>query len=55
VAGAAFFPFPSWQKLVSAVCFIAVLSHAIGPVILLQLRNILPHLYVATEEGYSSP
>jgi amino acid transporter len=43
VAGAAFFfPFPSWQKLVSAVSSITVLSYGIGPVILLHLRNILP-------------
>ena len=43
VAGAAFFfPFPSWQKLVSAVSSITVLSYAIGPVILLHLRNIMP-------------
>jgi amino acid transporter len=43
VAGAAFFfPFPSWQKLVSAVSSITVLSYAIGPVILLHLRTILP-------------
>ena len=43
VAGAAFFfPFPSWQTLVSAVSSITVLSYAIGPVILLHLRNILP-------------
>src|SRR5262249_9066636 len=35
-------PFPSWQKLVSAVSSITVLSYAIGPVILLHLRNILP-------------
>ena len=43
VAGAAFFfPFPSWQKLVSAVSSITVMSYAIGPVILLHLRNILP-------------
>ena len=45
VAGAAFFfPFPSWQKLVSAVSSITVLSYAIGPVILLHLRNILPEV-----------
>ena len=43
VAGAAFFfPFPSWSKLVSAVSSITVLSYAIGPVILLHLRGILP-------------
>jgi amino acid transporter len=43
VAGAAFFfPFPSWSKLVSAVSSITVLSYAIGPVILLHLRRILP-------------
>jgi amino acid transporter len=37
-----FFPFPSWQKLVSAVSLIAVLSFSIGPVILLRLRRVLP-------------
>ena len=37
-----FFPFPSWQKLVSAVVSITVLSYAIGPVILLHLRNSMP-------------
>ncbi len=42
-AGAAFFfPFPSWSKLVSAVSSITVFSYAIGPVVLLHLRNILP-------------
>jgi len=34
-----FFPFPSWQKLVSAVVSITVLSYSIGPVILLHLRS----------------
>jgi amino acid transporter len=43
IFGAAFFfPFPSWSKLVSAVSSITVLSYAIGPVILLHLRTILP-------------
>ena len=43
IAGAAFFfPFPSWPKLVSAVSSITVLSYAIGPVILLHLRSVLP-------------
>jgi amino acid transporter len=43
VAGAAFFfPFPSWPKLVSAVSSITVFSYAIGPVVLLHLRRILP-------------
>jgi amino acid transporter len=43
IFGAAFFfPFPSWSKLVSAVSSITVLSYAIGPVILLHLRSILP-------------
>ncbi|HEX2668763.1 MAG TPA: APC family permease [Gammaproteobacteria bacterium] len=43
IFGAAFFfPFPSWSKLVSAVSSITVLSYAIGPVILLHLRKILP-------------
>ncbi|MDE2449529.1 MAG: APC family permease, partial [Gammaproteobacteria bacterium] len=37
-----FFPFPSWQKLVSAVSLITVLSYSIGPVILLHLRNVMP-------------
>lgn len=37
-----FFPFPSWQKLVSAVELITVLSYMIGPVILLHLRRALP-------------
>ena len=37
-----FFPFPSWQKLVSAVSSITVLSYSIGPVILLSLRTALP-------------
>lgn len=38
-----FFPFPSWQKLVSAVSLITVLSYSIGPIILLRLRKTLPH------------
>ncbi len=37
-----FFPFPSWQKLVSAVSLITVLSYGIGPIILLHLRKALP-------------
>lgn len=37
-----FFPFPSWQKLVSAVELITVLSYMIGPIILLHLRRALP-------------
>jgi amino acid transporter len=37
-----FFPFPSWQKLVSAVSLITVLSYGIGPVILLHLRKAMP-------------
>lgn len=37
-----FFPFPSWQKLVSAVSLITVLSYSIGPIILLHLRSTLP-------------
>ncbi len=37
-----FFPFPSWQKLVSAVSSITVLSYSIGPIILLHLRRVLP-------------
>ncbi len=38
-----FFPFPSWQKLVSAVSLITVLSYSIGPVILLHLRKAMPN------------
>ena len=37
-----FFPFPSWQKLVSAVSLITVLSYSIGPIILMRLRAALP-------------
>lgn len=37
-----FFPFPSWQKLVSAVSLISVLSYSIAPIILLRLRTALP-------------
>ncbi len=37
-----FFPFPSWQKLVSAVVLITVLSYSIGPIILLHLRRTMP-------------
>ncbi len=37
-----FFPFPSWQKLVSAVSLITVLSYSIGPIILMRLRTALP-------------
>ncbi len=37
-----FFPFPSWQKLVSAVSLITVLSYGIGPLILLHLRKAMP-------------
>src|SRR5690625_2674838 len=37
-----FFPFPSWQGLVSAVSLITVLSYGIGPVLILALRKSLP-------------
>jgi amino acid transporter len=37
-----FFPFPSWQKLVSAVSLITVLSYSVGPIILMRLRMALP-------------
>ncbi|EQD36910.1 amino acid permease family protein, partial [mine drainage metagenome] len=37
-----FFPFPSWQKLVSAVSLITVLSYSVGPIILMRLRRALP-------------
>ena len=37
-----FFPFPSWQKLVSADSLIMVLAYAMAPVTLLHLRAVLP-------------
>jgi amino acid transporter len=44
LAGALFFfPFPSWQKLVSYISSVTVLSYGIGPIVLLQLRNSMPH------------
>jgi amino acid transporter len=38
-----FFPFPSWQKLVSADSLIMVLAYAMAPVTLLHLRTTLPN------------
>ncbi len=38
-----FFPFPSWQKMVSYVSSITVLSYSIGPIVLLQLRLLSPN------------
>jgi len=44
VAGALFFfPFPSWQKLVSYISSVTVLSYGIGPIVLLRLRTSMPH------------
>jgi amino acid transporter len=37
-----FFPFPSWQKLVSYISSVTVLSYSLGPVVLLQLRSSMP-------------
>ncbi|MBS0445650.1 MAG: APC family permease [Proteobacteria bacterium] len=37
-----FFPFPSWQKLVSYISSVTVLSFSIGPIVLLQLRRSMP-------------
>jgi len=37
-----FFPFPSWQKLVSADSLIMVLAYGMAPVTLLHLRRVLP-------------
>jgi amino acid transporter len=37
-----FFPFPSWQKLVSADSLIMVLAYAMAPVTLLHLRAKMP-------------
>ncbi|HXY22890.1 MAG TPA: APC family permease [Burkholderiaceae bacterium] len=37
-----FFPFPSWQKLVSYISSVTVLSYSIGPIVLLQLRDSMP-------------
>lgn len=40
-----FFPFPSWQKLVSYISSVTVLSYSIGPIVLLQLRRSLPEAH----------
>ena len=41
--GALFFvPFPSWQKMVSYISSVTVLSYSIGPIVLLQLRRSMP-------------
>jgi amino acid transporter len=37
-----FFPFPSWQKLVSADSLIMVLAYSLAPITLLHLRATLP-------------
>jgi amino acid transporter len=37
-----FFPFPSWQKLVSYISSVTVLSYSIGPIVLLHLRGSMP-------------
>ncbi len=37
-----FFPFPSWQKLVSYISSVTVLSYSIGPIVLLHLRRTMP-------------
>jgi amino acid transporter len=37
-----FFPFPSWQKLVSYISSVTVLSYSIGPIVLLQMRRSMP-------------
>ncbi|MEJ2361610.1 MAG: APC family permease [Gammaproteobacteria bacterium] len=43
VAGAIFFfPFPSWQKLVSYISSVTVLSYGLGPIVLLHLRRVAP-------------
>ncbi|MGA7801014.1 MAG: APC family permease [Gammaproteobacteria bacterium] len=43
LAGAIFFfPFPSWQKLVSYISSVTVLSYGLGPIVLLHLRRTLP-------------
>jgi len=39
-----FLPFPSWRKLVSYMSSLAVLSYGIGPIVLLQLRRVVPHI-----------
>nr|NDU42789.1 amino acid permease [Acidithiobacillus ferrianus] len=45
VVGAIFFlPFPSWQKMVGYVASMTVLSYAIGPIALLQIRKAMPDL-----------
>jgi len=37
-----FFPFPSWQKLVSYISSVTVLSYSIGPIVLLHMRRSMP-------------
>ncbi|MCE5394529.1 MAG: APC family permease [Acidithiobacillus sp.] len=39
-----FLPFPSWQKLVSFITTISVITYGIGPIVLLQLRRSVPDL-----------
>ena len=39
-----FFPFPSWQKLITYISSVTVLSYGIGPILLLHLRRTMPTL-----------
>jgi len=39
-----FLPFPSWQKMVGYIASMTVLSYAIGPIALLQIRKAMPNL-----------
>ncbi|HKK13314.1 MAG TPA: APC family permease [Gammaproteobacteria bacterium] len=54
VAGAIFFfPFPSWQKLVSYISSVTVLSYGLGPIVLLHLRRTVPDAPRAFRLGWA--
>src|SRR5260364_435222 len=40
----AFLPFPGWQKMVAFLSSTSILSYGIGPICLLALRTLEPHL-----------
>ena len=45
LAGVVFIlPFPSWHKMVSYIASMTVLSYAIGPIALIQIRKAMPNL-----------
>ena len=40
---ASFFPFPGWQKMVSFLSSVSILSYGIGPICLLAMRKLQPN------------